>query len=98
MGINSSMYIVMDGHSGGVGLADSSMLYLKYVSTERFYTAAVTVKDLRGNVLMTKQVKIRQGDNYLNIPLDGNFQQKQKYIAVLQGSDGRQTAATFTIK
>jgi len=98
VGINSSMYIVMDGHSGGVGLADSSMLYVKYVSGLSVYTSAVTIKDLRGNVVMTTQVKIKQGDNYLNIPLDGNFQRKQKYVVIFQDRNGRQTAATFTIK
>jgi hypothetical protein len=98
VGINYSMYIVLDGHSGGVGLADSSTLYVKYVSAESMYTSAVTVRDLRGNVLMTTAVKIKQGDNYLNIPLDGNFQRRQKYLVVFQDRNGRQTVATFTIK
>lgn len=98
VGINYSMYIVLDGHAGGVGLADSSMLYVKYVSVESVYTSAVTIKDLRGNVLMTTSVKIKQGDNYLNIPLDGNFQRKQKYLVVFQDRNGRQTVTTFTIK
>lgn len=98
VGINYSMYIVLDGHSGGVGLADSSMLFVKFVSGESVYSSAVTIKDLRGNVLMTTSVKIKQGDNYLNIPLDGNFQRKQKYLVVFQDRNGKQTAATFAIK
>jgi hypothetical protein len=68
------------------------------VSVESVYTSAVTIKDLRGNVLMTTSVKIKQGDNYLNIPLDGNFQRKQKYLVVFQDRNGRQTVTTFTIK
>jgi hypothetical protein len=99
VGINSSMYIVMDEHSGGsTGMADSGTLYVKYVSETSVYTAAVTIKDLRGNVLMTAQVKIKQGDNYLTIPLSGAFQRKQKYLAVFVDRNGKQTAATFTIK
>lgn len=95
---NSSRYILMDGRGGGVGYADSAMLWLKYVSAASYYQATVTVKDLKGSVLLTTACTIRQGDNYLSIPLDGNFEKKRKYLAVLVDKGGRETTVTFTIK
>jgi hypothetical protein len=96
--LNTSKYILMDGHASGVGYADSAMLYLKYVSSAAVNQATVQVKDMRGSVLMMTTCIVKQGDNYLNIPLSGNFEQKQKYIAVLTDKSGRETAVTFTIK
>jgi len=95
---NSSRYILMDGQARGPGYADSAMLYLKYVSSESVYQAIVLVKDLSGSVLMQTTCKVRQGDNYLNIPLKGNFVKRQKYIAVLRDKSGKETAVSFTIK
>jgi hypothetical protein len=95
---NSSRYILMDGRATGVGFADSSTLWLKYVSSGTVYQAPLLIKDLSGTVLLTTTCKVRQGDNYLNIPLNGNFEKKRRYVAVLTDKGGRETSVTFIIK
>lgn len=95
---NNTMYILMDGHSSGVGTSDSSVLNIKYVSSATAYLAPMQVKDQQGNVLMTTRCQIKQGDNYMSIPLDGNFQRKRNYTAVFQDRAGKQTTVAFTIK
>jgi hypothetical protein len=97
-GNNTSMYILMDGHTSGIGASDSSMLRVKYVSFLTAYQAPVQIKDLSGNLLLTTQVQIKQGDNYLAIPLNGNFERKKNYTAVFQDRTGKLTSVTFTIK
>ena len=96
--LNSSRYIVMDDHPGGAGYADSATLWLKYVSSDALYQATVLIRDMKGSVLLTTTCKVQQGDNYLSIPLDGNFEKRRKYIAVLVDRRGKETVVTFMIK
>ena len=94
----SGMYILMDDHSGGMGVSDSATVHIKYISTLAAYQTPVQVKDQSGNVLLSATVLIRQGDNYLDIPLNGSFQSKHNYIVVFQDKTGRQLSQPFTIK
>jgi hypothetical protein len=98
IGNNNSMYILMDGHTSGIGTSDSSMLCVKYVSAAVAYQASILLTDPKGGVLMTTQCQIKQGDNYLNIPLNGNFERKHNYTAVFRDRGGKQTSVTFMIK
>jgi len=51
-----------------------------------------------GKTAATTKLSLRQGDNYLHIPLNGKFQSKHSYAAVLQEPDGSAVAVAFTIK
>jgi hypothetical protein len=95
---NNSMYMLMDGRPSGVGTSDSSMLHIKYISSVTAYSSPVQVRDQSGNVLLTTQCTIRQGDNYLDIPLNGRFQRQHNYTVVFQDRTGKQTSLLFTIK
>jgi hypothetical protein len=95
---SSSVYIVMNGKLSGVGVSDSSALHIKYVSYSSVYSATVTIRSDKGQVMLTSTMRIRQGDNYLDIPLDGRLAVGQRYTAFVPDPAGRQTSVTFIVK
>ncbi|HEY4062669.1 MAG TPA: hypothetical protein VGM30_12245 [Puia sp.] len=94
----NSIYLLMDGHSSGPGISDSDAVHVKFVSSVSAYQATILVKDDKGTVLRTLQLPIRQGDNYLDIPLTGSFQRKHTYGIQVQDGSGRSSSMSFTIK
>jgi hypothetical protein len=95
---SSSVYNVMDGRLAGVGFSDSVALHIKYVSYSSGYSTTVTIRNDKGQVMVTAPVRIRQGDNYLDIPLDGRLNVGQRYTAVVPDPGGRLTSMTFNVK
>ena len=95
---SSSVYIVMGGRINGPGVSDAVALHIKYVSYASSYSTTVTVRDEQSKVVLTAAVRIRQGDNYLDIPLEGRLASKQRYSAQLPDPTGRLTTVTFMVK
>jgi hypothetical protein len=95
---NSSVYIVMNGRLSGIGSSDSVALHIKYQSYASVYSSTVTIRDDKGQVMLTATVRIRQGDNYLDIPLDGRLAVGKRYSAYVPDPGGRLTSVTFIVK
>jgi hypothetical protein len=96
--LSSLVYLVMDDKSNGGGVIDPGILHLKYISSATAHQASILIKDENGSLLQTAQLPIRQGDNYLDIPLNGRFQSKHNYTAIIQDTDGKTSSLAFTIK
>jgi hypothetical protein len=90
--------MLMNGKLSGIGSSDSVALHIKYLSYASVYSTTVTIRDDKGQVMLTAPVRIRQGDNYLNIPLDGRLAVGQRYIALVPDPGGRPTSVTFIVK
>jgi hypothetical protein len=94
----SSVYIVMNGKLSGIGSSDSVALHIKYQSYASAYSTMVTVRDDKGQVMLTASVRIRQGDNYLDLPLDGRLTAGKRYTAFVPDPGGKLTSVTFIVK
>jgi hypothetical protein len=68
------------------------------VSPTSSYEAVVTLRNEQGAVLQTLRRQIRQGDNYLDIPLGGRFQSQQVYAVFLTDRYGQSHTLSFKIK
>ncbi|MDR3715177.1 MAG: hypothetical protein P4L51_20375 [Puia sp.] len=91
-------YLVMDEKATGVETIAPGDLYIKYVSPTSSYEAVVTLRNEQGAVLQTLRRQIRQGDNYLDIPLGGRFQSQQVYAVFLTDRYGQSHTLSFKIK
>jgi len=92
------VYLVLDGKTTGRETIAPDMLHLKYTAMTAAHTAILVLKTADGKTVTTTKVSLRQGDNYLHIPLSSSFQSKHNYAAALQEPDGSTIAAAFTIK
>jgi hypothetical protein len=95
---SSSVYIVMGGRISGSGVSDAVTLHIKYVSYASVYSTTVTIRDDKGNVMLAAPVKIRQGDNYLDVPLEGKLASRRRYTVQLPDPAGRLTTVNFIVK
>jgi hypothetical protein len=94
----TSVYLVMDGRITGQGLTDPDALHIKYVSRAAGYSTTVTIRDDKGKVLITAPVNVRQGDNYLDIPLNGQLTERKRYTATFPDQTGRPTSVSFIVR
>ena len=94
----NAAYLLMDGIVNSIGTTDSSALHIKYISSSPQYQSTVQVRDMGGHVLVSMQSIIRQGDNYIDIPLDGRVQRKGSYAVYVQDITGKTIFLPFTIK
>lgn len=94
----SNVYLLMDDHISGTAYIDAGMLHIKYVSSTAARQAPVVIKNATGSVITTIQVAIKQGDNFLDIPLNGRFTSNQTYTVQMTDTNGTTSSVTFTIK
>jgi hypothetical protein len=95
---DNTVYLVMDGRSGGSEAIAPDILHIKYTSATSAHTAVLVLKAEDGTTMARKNISLQQGDNYLHISLSGKFQSKLRYTAVLQEPDGKAASLSFTIK
>jgi len=91
------VYLLMDSKTTGREMVEGDTLRLKYVAAA-VSSAEILLTTQDGKELVRKTMSLRQGDNFLHIPLNGKFQSKHTYIAALQEPGGARAAVSFTIK
>lgn len=94
----NGVYLLMDEHVIGSAYIDAGMLHIKYISKTAAQQAPFIIKDEKGSALTTIQLAIKQGDNFLDIPLNGRFASGQKYTVQVTDTNGISSSITFTIK
>lgn len=91
------VYLVLDKKTTGRETVGSDTLHLKYTALAA-RRAALLLRTEAGVTLTKIMVSLREGDNYLHIPLRGKFQSRQTYTAALEEPDGTMSGVSFTIK
>lgn len=95
---SNNVYLLMDDRIAGSADIDAGMLYIKYVSTTNTRQVPVVIKNAAGSIIATVPVAIKQGDNFLDIPLNGRFASSQTYTVQITDTYGKTSSVTFTIK
>ncbi|MHA4808144.1 hypothetical protein ACX0G9_08550 [Flavitalea flava] len=95
---NNLVYLLMDGKGNGREIIEPEFLHIKFISEIAAHEVSLILKDEKGIVQYKTKLIIRQGDNYLHIPLNRKFQSKNTYTAIIQSPDGRMNSLSFTIK
>lgn len=91
------VYLVLDGKTTGKETIEPDVLHLKYTSSAA-RKAVLLLKTADGKMITKTTLSLREGDNYLHIPLSGKFESKQTYTAALQEPDGSMIGVSFMIK
>ncbi|MDO6433982.1 hypothetical protein Q4E93_25465 [Flavitalea sp. BT771] len=93
----SVVYLLMDSKTTGREMVEGDTLRLKYVAAAAS-SADLLLTTQDGKEMTRKTMSLRQGDNFLIIPLNRKFQSKHTYIAALQEPGGARAAVSFTIQ
>lgn len=91
------VYLVLDGKTTGRETIGPDVLHLKYTAAAA-RKAVLLLKTEDGKMITQTTLSLREGENYLHIPLSGKFQREKTYTAALQEPDGSMIGISFTIK
>lgn len=94
----NTVYLLIDDNSHSAGIADSGFVRIKYISYNQTHQVAISVKDETGKVIISGRREIRQGDNYLSVPLDGRFKEAHHYTLVLADKKDKTHTLMFTVR
>ncbi len=90
-------YILLEDDLKGTYSVTGKKLYIKYASFFKEHDAPIVFSDADGNILLSVNKKIIQGDNYLDIDLNHNFQKGKIYSLTLTDLAGKSQAILFSI-
>lgn len=97
--LNNATYLLMDDKTNNIGIADSGFLGIKYISNTISSQIPISIKDESGTQLITINREIKQGDNYIDIPLDDErFKSDQNYTVSITDDNGKIHSLVFTIR
>lgn len=96
--LTSVVYLVMSSRAGGRETIEPGTLHIKYTSGAPVIGATLQIKSFEGAILYKTTLSLRQGDNFLHVPLNSRFQSKQTYAAFLQLPGGEVVTMSFAIK
>jgi hypothetical protein len=98
MWAGGTIYLLMDGKNRGLGYSSTDFLHIKYEFNGKTHNVSIVIKDDKGRQLQSNQCLIRQGDNYLNIPLNGRFKSKNNYSVSFIDPGGWEDVLMFMTK
>ncbi len=90
-------YMLMDDQLHAVYGLQKDTLQIKYVSNEPSRNATIAFTDEKGQEIQHSSVKIMQGDNYLDFPLNSQFKKEVTYIITVTSGDGKKHHLQFRI-
>jgi hypothetical protein len=96
--INNAIYLLMDGNNTGIADLNGYTLHIKYVSFNSLHEVSVVFREENGKIVNTIKRAIKQGDNYLDLPLNRPFKNNTNYSVSIADNDNKTSSLSFIIK
>lgn len=96
--VNNIIYLLIDGNNNSTATVNGDILHIKYVSYSAAHEVPIIFRDTNGTVINTVKRVMKQGDNYLDIPLNRRFKSNTNYILSIADNGSKNSSLAFIIK